>query len=162
MPRLANALTINGHKLPLSELTMKSTAKSKRAEGARRDADQIAAYSQAQSPPFRAMCENLSKLIDGAMPNATAKVWHGSPVWFIDDNPVVGYNATAKGVHLLFWNGRAFDEPVLRPVGKYRAAQAVFGNAAEIDPKVIRRWLKKARSDVFDSKAFFKKMRERG
>jgi hypothetical protein len=81
-------------------------------------------------------------------------------VWFIDDNPVVGYNATAKAVNLLFWNGQAFDEAGLKPVGKYRAAQAMFGAVAEIDPKVVRRWLKKAKSDVFDSKAFFKKLRE--
>jgi hypothetical protein len=46
-------------------------------------------------------------------------------------------------------------------VGKYRAAQAVFVDAAEIDPKVIHRWLRKARSDVFDSNAFFKNLRKR-
>jgi hypothetical protein len=45
-------------------------------------------------------------------------------------------------------------------VGKYRAAQATFADAEDIDPKVVRRWLKKAKSDVFDSKAFFKKQRE--
>jgi hypothetical protein len=33
-------------------------------------------------------------------------------------------------------------------------------DAAEIDPQVIRRWLRKAKSDVLDSKAFFKKLRE--
>ena len=82
-------------------------------------------------------------------------------MWFIDDNPVVGYNATAKTVNLLFWNGQAFAEPALKPVGKYRAAQAVFTAAAEVDSTVIRRWLKKAKSDVFDSRAFFKKLRER-
>ena len=99
-------------------------------------------------------------LIDTALPKATSKVWHGSPVWFIDDNPVVGYNATAKSVKLLFWNGQAFDEAGLKPVGKYRAVEAIFHDAAEIDPKVLRRWLKKAKSDVFDSKGFFKKLRE--
>src|SRR6516225_7176896 len=72
----------------------------------------------------------------------------------------VGYNATAKTINLLFWNGQAFDEAGLKPVGKYRAAQAMFGDAAEIDPKVIRRWLKKASADVFDSIAFFRKLRE--
>jgi hypothetical protein len=101
----------------------------------------------------------LRELIDAALPRATAKIWHGSPVWFIDDNPVVGYNATAKDVHVLFWNGQAFGETELQPVGKYRAAQATFKSAGEIDPKVIGRWLKKAKSDVFDSKAFFKKLR---
>jgi hypothetical protein len=121
--------------------------------------DQIAAYAQAQPPAYRTICDRLRALIDAALPKATSKVWHGSPVWFIDDNPVVGYNATAKSVNLLFWNGQAFDEAGLKAVGKYRAAQAVFGDAAEIDAKVIRRWLKKAKSDVFDSKAFFKKLR---
>jgi hypothetical protein len=122
---------------------------------------QIAAYSEAQAPSLRAICDALRELIDAALPNAACKVWHGSPVWFIDDNPVVGYNATAKTVNLLFWNGRALDEPALKPVGKYQAAQAEFAGANEIDPKVIRRWLKKAKSDVFDSKAFFKNARER-
>jgi hypothetical protein len=99
-------------------------------------------------------------LIDAALPKATARVWHGSPVWFIDENPVVGYSATAKAVKLLFWNGQAFGEPDLKPVGKYRAAEAVFGDASEIDTTAVRRWLKKARTDVFDSRGFFKKLRE--
>jgi hypothetical protein len=45
-------------------------------------------------------------------------------------------------------------------VGKYRAAQAVFRDAAEIDAKATRRWPKKAKADVFDSNAFFKQRRE--
>src|SRR5262245_31766934 len=96
----------------------------------------IAAYAAAQPPAFRAICESLRKLITTAIPKATSKVWHGSPVWFIDENPVVGYNATAKTVNLLFWNGQAFDEPDLKPVGKYRAAQAVFADADDMDAKV--------------------------
>src|SRR5262245_5069172 len=141
-------------------VVMKKSGKSKSDEGASNGADQIAAYSQAQPLELGAICDLLRELIVTALPKATSKVWHGSPVWFIDDNPVVGYNATAKGVNLLFWNGQAFDEPGLKPVGKYRAAQAIFRDAAEIDPTVIRRWLKKAKSDVFDSRAYIKKLRE--
>jgi len=48
----------------------------------------------------------------------------------------------------------------LRPVGKYGAAQAVFAAPDDIDGDAIRRWLKKAGADVFDSRGFFKKMRE--
>src|SRR5574341_1483294 len=139
---------------------MKKSGKSKSAERAHKGDHQIAAYAQAQPSAFRAMCDRLRELIDTALPKATSKVWHGSPVWFLDDNPVVGYNATAKAVNLLFWNGQAFEEAGLKPVGKYQAAQAMFGAVAEIDPKVVRRWLKKAKSDVFDSNAFFKKLRE--
>jgi hypothetical protein len=132
----------------------------KAAERASGRGDAIAAYTSAQPEAFRAICGRLRALIDAALPKASSKVWHGSPVWFIEENPVVGYNATAKAVNLLLWNGQAFDEPELKPVGKYRAAQAVFADAAVLDPKVIRRWLKKAKADVFDSKAFFKKLRE--
>ena len=138
---------------------MKKSRKSKSVAGTPIVDDQIAAYSRAQPLALQTICDLLRELIDTALPKATSKVWHGSPVWFIDDNPVVGYNATAKAVNLLFWNGQAIDEAGLKPVGKYRAAQAMFGDAAEIDPKLIRRWLKKVKSDVFDSKAFFKKLR---
>jgi hypothetical protein len=139
---------------------MKRSGEPKTVDGDGEGGDMIAAYAESQPLAFRTICEVLRELITIALPSATSKVWHGSPVWFIKANPVVGYNATAKTVNLLFWNGQAFDEPGLKPVGKYRAAQAVFRDVAEIDPKVIRRWLKKARADVFDSKAFFKKLRE--
>lgn len=123
--------------------------------------DPIAEYSANLSPPLRTTCDTLRGLIDGTLPKATSKVWHGGPVWFDGENPVVGYDAKAKGVKLLFWNGQAFDEPDLKPVGKYRAAQATFADISEIDPKIVRRWLKKAKENVFDSVGFFKKLREK-
>ena len=122
--------------------------------------DPITDYDHAQPPNLAALCTALRTLIDRAMPKATSKVWHGSPVWFIDDNPVVGYCTTAKGkVQLLFWNGQAFAEPALKPMGKYFAAQAIIGDVDEIDANTVRRWLKKAKTQVFDSKAFFQKLR---
>jgi hypothetical protein len=139
---------------------MKKAGMAERAEPGDDGGAAIDAYSRARPPGVRAICARLRGLIDAELPKADSKVWHGSPVWFLDDNPVVGYSATKKGVSLLFWNGRALGEAELEPVGKYRAAQAVFGDAAELDAKVIRRWLKKAKSDVFDSRAFFKKLRQ--
>jgi len=123
--------------------------------------DGIAAYARAQAPAFGAMCDSLRALIDKALPKATSKVWHGSPVWFMDDNPVVGYCAKKKAVSLLFWNGQAMGEESLKPVGKYGAAEALFDDASGIDAAAVRRWLKWAGENVFDSKAFFKRMRAR-
>lgn len=140
---------------------MKQPRKSGIAKNAGRGGDEISVYANAQALPFRAMCSTLRGLIDSALPEATSKVWHGSPVWFVDDNPVVGYSTSAKSVNLLFWNGQALDDPELRPVGKYGAAQAVFAGPEEIDRDVIRRWLRKAGANVFDSRAFFKKVREK-
>lgn len=142
-----------------SAKTMKIGGKTGVDEDDTHASEQIVAYTEAQPLRFREMCVVLRDLVDKALPNATSKVWHGSPVWFIEDNPVVGYTATAKTVNLLFWNGQAFDEPALKPVGKYRAAHAVFTDANDINAIDVRRWLKKAKADVFDSKSFFAKMR---
>jgi hypothetical protein len=138
---------------------MKKSSPSKIKNTVPNGGHEIAAYSQVQPLAFQKICDLLRELIDTTLPKATSKVWHGSPVWFIDDNPVVGYNATANSVNLLFWNGQALDADGLKPVGKYQAAQASFAEAAEIDSKVVRAWLKKAGSNVFDSNAFFKKKR---
>lgn len=119
----------------------------------------VAGYARAQSPAHRAICQALRRRIEREIPNARSKVWHGSPVWFVDENPVVGYTATRSGVNLLFWNGQAFDEPELKPVGKYRAAQATFTDLADLKIIPLDRWLTKARSEVFDSKAFFARLR---
>jgi len=139
---------------------MKQPRKSKTVAGNSRSSDPIGAYSRAQPTALRTTCDRLRKLIDAALPKTTSRIWHGSPVWFSDENPVVGYSATAKAISLLFWNGQSLDEPALKPVGKYRAAQVQFGGAAEIDSQVVRRWLKKAGANVFDSKSFFQKLRE--
>lgn len=111
----------------------------------------IAAYHAAQSAAAASMCRRLRAEIDRALPAATSKVWHGAPVWFIGQTPVVGYNVAARGdVVLLFWNGQAFDDPALTPIGKFRAAQARFGDAAAIEVAPLRRWLKKAGTKLWD------------
>lgn len=119
-------------------------------------ADGIAHYAQTQTAAHAAICCALRAEIDAVLPNATAKIWHGSPVWFIGENPVVGYNVTSKkGVNLLFWNGQSLAETALKAAGKFRAAQIQFTDASEIDPKALRRWLKRARADIWDSRSYF-------
>jgi hypothetical protein len=125
------------------------------------DDDPIATYTADLSPALSTICITLRGLIDAALPKATSKIWHGGPVWFDGENPVVGYDARTKGVTVLFWNGMAFDEPDLKPVGIHGAAAATFTDVSEIDPKTVRRWLKKARENVFDSVGYFKKLREK-
>ena len=71
--------------------------------------DAISAYALALDPQRTAICERLRPLIDAALPNATSKVWHAIPVWFVGENAVVGYTARKVGVRLMFWNGQRFD-----------------------------------------------------
>jgi hypothetical protein len=111
----------------------------------------IAEYDSAQSPAEASVCRKLRAEIERALPNATSRVWHGSPVWFVGDIPVTGYNVPAKGgVALLFWNGQAFGDPTLKPIGKDKAAQIHYGALSEIKVTPLRQWLKKAGTDIWD------------
>jgi hypothetical protein len=120
--------------------------------------DPIADYAKAQIPEYAEICGALRVEVDTALPKATSKIWHAIPVWFVGENPVVGYKATAKYVNLLFWNGQAFDEPGLTAAGKFRAAQIKFTKASEIDQKALRRWLKKAKTDIWDYQGLRQRM----
>ena len=112
--------------------------------------DPISAYAAKLTPPQPEICAALRGAIETALPAAIPKIWHGHPVWFVREHPVVGYNATAKDVRLLFWNGQSFGEPALVAVGKFKAAQLRFTEAAQIEAKLLRRCLKKAGTDIWD------------
>jgi hypothetical protein len=118
--------------------------------------DAVEAYAKAQNAKHAAICRALREEIDTALSKATSKIWHGSPVWFIGENPVVGYSVTSKkGVNLLFWNGQSFGKPALQAAGKFRAAQIQFTDVSEIDPKALRGWLKSASTDIWDGRSHF-------
>ena len=110
----------------------------------------IAAYNAAMPEPLQPVAIRLAEVIDAALPDATAKVWHRTAVWFLSDNPVVGYAPRKAGVQLLFWSGQSFDEPGLRPEGKFKAAEAWLQAAGDVDPVDLRRWLDKARVIQWD------------
>ncbi len=114
--------------------------------------DSISSYAAEQNSGHAAICRKLRQAIDNALKGATSKIWHGIPVWFIGENPVVGYHAKTDGVTLLFWNGQKFDEPALLAVGKFHAAQIQIADVAEIEVKVLRAWLRKAATNIWDYK----------
>jgi len=113
-------------------------------------ADPVAAYAKSLNPKQSAICAGLRKSIDAALPMATSKVWHAIPVWFIGENPVVGYTKKPAGVALMFWNGQSFNEATLTKVGSFRAAHVVYTDVSQISPKDMTRWLRKAATDVWD------------
>ncbi len=102
-------------------------------------------YNAAQAEADQATCARLRSLIDKALPEAESKIWHAHPVWFLDGNPVVGYSKLKGPVRLLFWSGQSFETPGLKPEGKFKAAEARFTSAAEIDPARLKAWLAEAR-----------------
>jgi hypothetical protein len=110
----------------------------------------IAAYNAAQTTAYKSVCDKLAAEIALGLPQAIGKIWHGGPVWFIADNPVVGYWVRKKGVQFLFWSGQAFAEPGLKSEGKFKAAETYYTDAAHIHTQDVQRWLAKAANIQWD------------
>lgn len=116
----------------------------------------IIEYHHSQNPKRRELCELLAKLIASDLPEATSKVWHGAPVWFINGNPIVGYDVLKDSVRLLFWSGQSFEEPSLQPTGKFRAAEARYTAPEQVKTEDLARWLKKSKEIQWDYKNIVK------
>jgi hypothetical protein len=109
-------------------------------------------YNEAQAPQDRAICELLAREIDRNLPEAENKIWHAHPVWFLDGNPTVGYSKLKDSVRLLFWSGQSFEEAGLKKEGSFKAAEARYTSADEVDVEDLERWLAKAREVQWDYK----------
>lgn len=117
----------------------------------------IQAYHEAQADSDKEICDVLYKTIHAALPHAESKIWHAHPVWFLDGNPVVGYSKLKGNVRLLFWSGQSFEEPGLGNEGKFKAAEARYTSADEVNTKDLKRWLKKAEDIQWDYKNIVKR-----
>ena len=95
--------------------------------------------------------------IDRALPKAENKIWHRNPVWFIDGNPIVGYDKLKDSVRLLFWSGQSFKEENLQNEGSFKAAEIRYTEASQIKIKDLKRWLKKAKEIQWDYKNIVKR-----
>jgi hypothetical protein len=109
-------------------------------------------YNHSLPPAEQAIAELLATEIDRTLPEAENKVWHAHPVWFLDGNPVAGYSKLKGGVRLLFWSGQSFDEPGLAAEGSFKAAEARYVTAGDVNVPDLQRWLGKARDIQWDYK----------
>lgn len=109
-------------------------------------------YNHSLPPAEQAIAELLATEIDRTLPEAENKVWHAHPVWFLNGNPVAGYSKLKGGVRLLFWSGQSFDEPGLAAEGSFKAAEARYVTAGDVNVPDLQRWLGKARDIQWDYK----------
>jgi len=105
---------------------------------------------------FEPVCEVLRKVISGIMPKNSGRIYYDMPVWFINDNPVVGYRVSKTHVTLLFWSGRAFKTPGLEPEGSFKAAEIKYSSVADIHNKQLRNWLEESKFTIYDYKDIVK------
>ena len=111
-----------------------------------------AKYNQSLDPADQEICDLLAGQIDKFLPEAENKIWHAHPVWFLDGNPVVGYSKLKGCVRLLFWSGQSFKEKDLKVEGSFKAAEARYTAAGQVNKVSLKRWLAKARDIQWDYK----------
>ena len=109
-------------------------------------------YNRARAKNERAICQLLAEQIDRKLPEAENKIWHAHPVWFLDGNPIVGYSTLKDCVRLLFWSGQSFKEKGLKKEGSFKAAEARYTAAEQVDARKLGRWLAEAREVQWDYK----------
>jgi hypothetical protein len=115
------------------------------------------AYNNALSKTDKAISTLLAQEIDRSLPKAENKIWHRHPVWFLEGNPIVGYDKLKDSVRLLFWSGQSFDESGLQPEGSFKAAEVRYTNVEEVNTKNLKRWLTKAKKIQWDYKNIVKR-----
>ena len=119
---------------------------------------EILSYNKQQDLNNKKITNVLMKIIDENLDATESKIWHAHPVWFIDENPIVGYSKLKAGVRLMFWSGADFEEPDLKPgTGKFKDASILYIDVKEINEKNLKRWLKKSEKIQWDYKNIVKR-----
>ena len=119
---------------------------------------EIEAYNNRQTAIDKEVCNLLAATIDSELTLAKSKIWHAHPVWFLGDNPIVGYSKQKKGIRLMFWSGADFDEEKLNIKGKkFKDASVFFSNVSEVEVEEVRRLLNKSREIQWDYKNIVKR-----
>lgn len=114
-------------------------------------------YNNLQTSQDKEICNILAATINSSLADAENKIWHAHPVWFLDGNPIVGYSKLKNCVRLLFWSGQSFDDTTLKNEGSFKAAEARYTDASQIDLVLLKKWLKQARDIQWDYKNIIKR-----
>lgn len=118
----------------------------------------IEEFNSAQNDDEKLICKKLMQEIDSNLPQAESKIWHGHPVWFLDENPIVSYSKLKGCIRLMFWSGADFDEPELKAgTGKFKDASVRYTNLDQISVQDLKRWLKKSTAIQWDYKNIYKR-----
>ncbi len=111
--------------------------------------DPVTSYLTNLNDALREAGEKLRTVIDSALPEATAAMWHGHPVWGVGDRPGRAPICLVKAYpsYLTFgvWQGQDVEDRSGRLVpGARRMASVKLRTVDEIDPGLFHGWLRRA------------------
>ena len=118
----------------------------------------IVEYNKLQTTAVKKICDFLELHITTSLKKSESKIWHGTPVWFIDGNPIVSYSVRKNdSVSLMFFSGQSFAEETLQPEGKFKAAEIFYSDIKDIKITHLKRRLKKSSTIQWDYKNIVKR-----
>lgn len=119
---------------------------------------EITNYNNSQTTDDQLICNLLAEQINIHLTEAENKIWHSHPVWFLDGNPIVGYSKQKKGIRLMFWSGKSFEDEKLNVLGaKFQDASIFYNTVEKINTTDLENWLKKAKEIQWDYKNLIKR-----
>jgi hypothetical protein len=118
----------------------------------------IERYNSLLSAEDKEICDALAAIIDRELHGTTNKIWHAHPVWFLEDNPIVGYSKQKPGIRLMFWSGADFGQNALNIRGeKFKDASIFYQNVSQINAEELKTWLKMSQEIQWDYKNIVKR-----
>ena len=118
----------------------------------------IVKYNNSKIGEDYLICTLLFELLMKYFPEAENKVWHAHPVWFLNGNPIVGYDKLKDCVRLMFWSGASFEEEELKiGTGKFKDASIRYNSVSQINEADVKRWIEKSKIIQWDYKNIVKR-----
>ncbi len=118
----------------------------------------IVKYNNSKIGEDYLICTLLCEILMKYFPEAENKVWHAHPVWFLDGNPIVGYDKLKDCVRLMFWSGASFEEEELKiGTGKFKDASICYNSVSQITEADVKRWIEKSKIIQWDYKNIVKR-----
>ena len=95
----------------------------------------------------------VSAIIDGELPGAATKLYHGIPVWCVGDEPTVGLKPAKAHLSVLFFRGQALFDGAAQDAtgtliasGSFEMATAKLTSTADLDEEALRAWVRAAKA----------------
>ena len=120
--------------------------------------EEIATYISLLDENYQEIAHRLFETIETNLVSTENKIWHRHPVWFIDGNPIVGFDKLKNGLRLMFWSGASFDENQLKiGTGKFKDASITYTSLDQVNTDDVKRWVEKATKIQWDYKNIVKR-----
>ncbi len=120
--------------------------------------EEIATYISHLDKNYQEIANRLFEIIEANLVSTENKIWHRHPVWFIDGNPIVGFDKLKNGLRLMFWSGASFGEEQLKiGSGKFKDASITYTSLDQVNTDDVKRWVEKAAKIQWDYKNIVKR-----